>query len=102
MSAMTGPRCGRRPGCGAAPWRAARIARPWGAVAGVAIEESPVDLLRQPHQRVAQVDDLVQCRLQQVLLAIVAWSTHRVLPMLLTGTRTKRHGNPNRKKRPGQ
>src|SRR5215469_308813 len=49
----------------------------WAArMAGVALtkpllEELPVDLPRQPHQRVAGIDNLIKPRSQQVLLATV-------------------------------
>ncbi len=41
-----------------------------------AIEKLPVDLVGKPHQRVLQVDDLIQRRPQQVPLAIVSRSCH--------------------------
>src|SRR6516225_3971934 len=40
------------------------------------VEETPVDLRRQPHQRMAQVDDRFQGRLEQVRLPIVARFRH--------------------------
>jgi hypothetical protein len=63
------------------PGRQARLARARQAHrAEPAIEKVPVDLARQQHQRMLQVDDLIQRRLQQVLLALIPWSSHRVLP----------------------
>jgi hypothetical protein len=41
------------------------------------VEKTPIDLPRQPHQRVAEVDDRLQRRPQQVLLTIVPWLRHR-------------------------
>jgi hypothetical protein len=63
------------------PGRQRRLAAPGPAHRAEALpDEVPVDLLRQPHQRVAQVDDLVERRAEQVVLAIVAWPAHRSLP----------------------
>jgi len=45
--------------------------------AEAAIEKVPVDLARQPHQRMAHVDDLIEGRAQQVFLTLVSRSTHR-------------------------
>ena len=42
------------------------------------IEETPIDPLRQPHQRMAHVDDLVQRRPEQLLLTIIPRLRHRV------------------------
>ncbi len=44
------------------------------------IEEAPVDLRRQPRQRMVQIDDLFQRRPQQVLLPVVPRSRHRPSP----------------------
>ena len=44
------------------------------------LEETPVDLLRQPYQRVAHIDDLLQRRSEQVLLPLVARLRHRLSP----------------------
>jgi hypothetical protein len=44
------------------------------------IEELPIDRARQPHQRMAEVDDVLQRRPQQILLTIVPWLRHRVPP----------------------
>jgi hypothetical protein len=44
------------------------------------VEEAPIDLPSQPHQRMAHVDDLIERRTQQILLAIIPWSGHRVFP----------------------
>jgi hypothetical protein len=41
------------------------------------VEKPPVDPLRQPYQRVAQVDDLLQRRPKQILLPLVARPRHR-------------------------
>jgi hypothetical protein len=41
------------------------------------IEKTPIDLLCQPHQRMAQVDDLFERWAQKVLLSIVPWPRHR-------------------------
>jgi hypothetical protein len=65
------------------------------------VEKLPVDLARQKHQRMLQIDDLIQRRLQQVLLALVPRSSHRVLPH--ENPRSENHeppktGIPNRKK----
>jgi hypothetical protein len=47
------------------PGRQAGLARTWRAHAGKApIEKPPIDLARQPHQRMAQIDDLFQRRPQ--------------------------------------
>src|SRR6478672_7703691 len=43
-------------------------------------QEAPVDLLCQPHQRVAHIDDLIQRRPEQVLLPLVARLRHRLSP----------------------
>jgi hypothetical protein len=40
-------------------------------------QKIPIDLLRQPHQRMAEVDDLRQRRPKQVILTIVARLAHR-------------------------
>jgi len=42
------------------------------------VQDVPVDQRRQPHQRVTQVDDLIQRRKQQVFLAIIPRSAHRL------------------------
>jgi len=61
------------------PGRQRRLSRPGRAYAGKpAVEKAPVDLTRQPHQRMAEVDDLLQRRPQQILLTIVPWLCHRV------------------------
>ena len=44
-----------------------------------ALEEGPVDVLSQPHQRMLQVDDAVQGRAEQILLALVSWGRHEHL-----------------------
>jgi hypothetical protein len=46
-----------------------------------AVEKVPVDPIPQQHQRMLQVDDPIQCRLQEVFLAFVPRSSHRVLPI---------------------
>ena len=46
------------------PGRQAGLARTWGANPRKApIEKPPVDLAGQSYQRMAQIDDLLQCRL---------------------------------------
>src|SRR5262249_55428606 len=40
----------------------------------------PIDLPRQPHQRMAKVDDLLERRAKQGVLAIVARLAHRSPP----------------------
>ena len=40
------------------------------------VEKTPIDLRRQPHQRVTHVDNLIEGRLEQVLLAIIPRSCH--------------------------
>ncbi len=57
--------------------RQARLARTGLADrAEASIEKAPVDLARQPHQRVAQVNDLIERRSEQILLAVVSRSAH--------------------------
>jgi hypothetical protein len=61
------------------PGRQARLPRAGRANPGKPlIEKLPIDLARQPHQRMAEVDDRLQRRPQQILLAIVPWLCHRV------------------------
>src|SRR5215467_7097311 len=43
-------------------------------------QKVPIDLPRQPHQRMAKVDDLLEKRVKQVVLAIVARLAHRFPP----------------------
>jgi hypothetical protein len=43
-----------------------------------AVEKPPIDLARQPYQRMAVIDDRFQRRPQQILLAVVPWLCHRV------------------------
>src|SRR5262249_9970808 len=43
-------------------------------------QKVPIDLPRQPHQRMAKVDDLLENRAKQVVLAIVARLAHRSPP----------------------
>src|SRR5262249_49641094 len=43
-------------------------------------QKVPIDLPRQPHQRMAKVDDLLEKRAKQVVLAIVARLAHRSPP----------------------
>ena len=67
------------------------------------VEETPVDLPRQPHQRMAHVDDRFQGRPEQVRLPIVARFRH-LDPPLAESTResnqkTPKCGIPNRRKR---
>src|SRR5580698_4769964 len=42
-----------------------------------ACEKIPIDLSGQPHQRMAQVDDVLQGRTKQVVLAVVTRLAHR-------------------------
>jgi hypothetical protein len=57
------------------PCRQRRLTGPRFTGRGEALlEETPVDLLRQPYQRVAHIDDLLQRRPEQVLLPLVARS----------------------------
>jgi len=42
------------------------------------IQKPPVDQRRQPHQRVAHVDDLIEGRKQQIFLAIIPRFAHRL------------------------
>ena len=61
------------------PGRQRRLTRSGRAHAGKPlVEKPPIDLARQPHQRMAEVDDRLQRRPQQVLLTIVPWLCHRV------------------------
>ena len=63
------------------PCRQQRLAWPGLADRGKALfQEAPVDLLRQPHQRVAHIDDLIQRRPEQVLLPLVARLRHGLSP----------------------
>src|SRR6516225_2486315 len=48
--------------------------------AEAARQKVPIDLPRQPHQRMAKVDDLLEKRAKQVVLAIVARLAHRSPP----------------------
>src|SRR5262245_21750753 len=43
-------------------------------------QKVPIDRARQPHQRMAKVDDLLERRAKQVVLAIVARLAHRSPP----------------------
>jgi len=66
--------------------------------AETAIEKIPVDLLRQPRQRMTEIDDLIQGRPQQVFLAGVARLAHRSSPKSRNPdsreSRTAQNGNP--------
>src|SRR5262245_34323920 len=44
-------------------------------------QKVPIDLAGQPHQRMAKVDDLLERRVKQVVLAIVARLAHRSPPI---------------------
>ena len=69
-----------------------RLARPRGAHrAGTAVQKRPVDLAAQPHQRMPRIDDRLQRRPKQVVLAVVARLARRPSPKSETGI-------PNRKK----
>jgi len=58
--------------------RQSRLSLARRAYAGKApVEKTPIDLPRQPHQRVAEVDDLLQRRPQQILLPVVPRLRHR-------------------------
>src|SRR6202163_788741 len=67
-------------------------------------QKIPIDLLRQPHQRMAKVDDLRQRRPKQVILTIVARLAH---PSPHSESRLRRNheplksGIPKRKKTVG-
>jgi hypothetical protein len=66
------------------------------------VEETPVDLPRQAHQRVAHVDDRFQGRPEQVRLPIVARFRHLdplAESMRESNQKTAKCGIPNRKKR---
>src|SRR5215471_12939746 len=65
-------------------------------------QKVPIDLPRQPHQRMAKVDDLLEKRVKQVVLAIVARLAHR-FPPDSESRRRRNHeppksGIPNRNK----
>src|SRR6266403_6134153 len=80
------------------PGRQRRLAWPRLTDRGEALlQETPVDLLRQPHQRVAQVDDLIQRRPEQVLLTLIAGLRHRLPPSNIPApreSRTETNRNP--------
>ena len=55
------------------------LTRTWCADPGKApVEKAPIDFARQPYQRMAQLNDLLQRWPQEILLTIVPWSRHRV------------------------
>src|SRR6516165_3265261 len=56
-------------------------------------QKVPIDLPRQPHQRMAKVDDLLERRAKQVVLAIVARLAHRSPPDS-ESRRRRNHGPP--------
>ena len=66
----------------------------------LAVQESPVDRPRQPHQRVIHIDDLIEPRAKQILLAALPpfpWP-HRTLRQRVQGreiTAAKFEGIPN-------
>jgi len=61
------------------PRRQARLAWPRRADRSKApIEKPPIDLARQPCQRVTQIDDLIESALQEILLPLVTRSRHAV------------------------
>jgi hypothetical protein len=64
--------CGELSFCHEAPLAGTRRANR----AEATVEELPVDLLRQKHQRMLQVDDLIQPRQQQVGLTVVSRLGH--------------------------
>src|SRR5262249_36736514 len=39
-------------------------------------QKTPINLRREPHQRMAKVDDLLQSGTKQIVLAVVAWLAH--------------------------
>ena len=43
-------------------------------------QETPINLRREPHQRMAKVDDLLQSGTKQIVLAVVAWLAHGCPP----------------------
>ena len=60
------------------PRRQWRLAWTRGAHAGKpAVEKLPIDLARQPHQRMSKIDDVLERRPQQILLTIVPRLRHR-------------------------
>jgi hypothetical protein len=60
------------------PGRQRRLTRSGRAHAGKPlVEKPPIDRPRQPHQRMAEIDDLLQRWPQQILLTIVPWLRHR-------------------------
>ena len=80
-----------------------RLARPYATDRTEALRQKiPIDLRRQPHQRMAKVDDLLQRRAKQVVLAVVARLAHRSPPTAnLAVTRNHeplKSGIPKRKK----
>ena len=81
------------------PGRQARLAGAGRAHrAEPAVQKVPVDPIPQQHQRMLQIDDLIQRRLQQVLLALVPRSSHRALPI----SRTHDQGITNHRKSESQ
>jgi hypothetical protein len=48
------------------------------------IEKPPIDFPPQPHQRMAEIDDVVQTRPQQIALPVVPWLCHPRPPTLMT------------------
>jgi hypothetical protein len=83
------------------PGRQARLARTRRADAGKpAVKKRPIDLAGQPRQRMAEVDDVLQCRPQQILLTIVPWLRHRVLPTPMTHHRIAQTGENRNPKSP--
>src|SRR5262249_48984253 len=56
-------------------------------------QKVPIDLPRQPHQRMAKVDDLLERRAKQGVLAIVARLAHRSPPDS-ESRRRRNHGPP--------
>ena len=67
-------------------------------------QKIPIDLLRQPHQRMAKVDDLRQRRPKQVILTIVARLAHRSPQQRICSRRNHeppKSGIPKRKKTVG-
>src|SRR6266540_3706768 len=59
------------------PRRQRRLSRPYAAYRTEALcQKIPIDLRREPHQRMAEVDDRLQRRAKQVVLTVVARLAH--------------------------
>ena len=63
-----------------------RLPRPYATYRTEALRQKvPINLRREPHQRMAKVDDRLQRRAKQVVLAVVARLAHRSPPANLAG-----------------